>query len=272
MRSVQANWLPTGEDWQARLGSLKGLAAAETAARLRELATCRLDLTQVAKLDRSLARVVAANGGQLPGLEPVRLAVLGSATTSHLPPGIRVAGLRRGLAVEVYEAPYGMYWQELMDAGSGVYGFGPQAVLLALDARHVAALGGAEAAVERMRVCWRQAKAALGCQVIQQTAMPVLPRPVTWAAVSSAIWVLPSAASWLADRLAICAELRLRSATEASASRSLPLRAASWLVDSAPSCTTPSAAACAVLRNGLPCRACSARALSLFSMIACLSG
>jgi FkbH-like protein len=174
--AVQANWLPTREDWQERLRSLKGLGPAAAAGLLRALATERLDFTQVTKLDRSLLRTLAEHGGKLAGLEPARLAVLGSATTSHLPAGLRVAGLRRGLALEVYEADYGMYWQELMDTGSGLHAFKPQVVLLALDARHVTAGGAtAESAVESMRSCWRQAKANFGCQVIQQTVLPVFP-------------------------------------------------------------------------------------------------
>jgi FkbH-like protein len=172
---VQANWLPIREDWQQTLQWLKGLDAPAAAALLRELATARLDFGQVTKLDRALQRTLAANGGKLPGLEPVKLAILASATTSHLPSGIRVAGLRRGLAIEVYEADYGMYQQELMDSSSALYAFRPQTLLLALDARHIAALGQPEGALQLLRSLWRQAKANLGCQVIQQTVMPILP-------------------------------------------------------------------------------------------------
>jgi FkbH-like protein len=178
---VQLNWLPVCEDWDERLHAAKRLDGTEPlaklAAELRELATSRMEFAQMGKLDRVLQRAIALNGGGLPGLEPVRLAVLGSATTSHLPPGIRVAGLRRGLAIEVYEAPYGMYRQELMDAGSGLHAFRPEVVLLALDARHLAAANGAtaEAALELMRACWQKAQASFGCMLLQQTVLPVFP-------------------------------------------------------------------------------------------------
>ncbi len=109
---MQFNWLPVREDFDNALREVKTLSAADAARRLRDLATSRLDLTQTAKLDRALLNALKSHGN-LPGLEPLRLAILSSATTSHLPPGIRVAGLRRGLAIEIYEAPYGMYWQEL---------------------------------------------------------------------------------------------------------------------------------------------------------------
>ena len=139
-----------------------------------------MDFVQMGKLDRAFRRALEANGGKLLGLEPVKLAVLGSATTSHLGPGIRVAGLRRGLAIEVHEGHYGMYWQELSDlggAGAELKEFAPDVILLALDARHLAASEGAtpEAALDLMRACWRQAKANFRCQVLQQTVMPVFP-------------------------------------------------------------------------------------------------
>jgi FkbH-like protein len=133
-----------------------------------------MDFVQFSKLDRALQKVLATKPH---GLEPVKLAILGSATISHLGAGIRVAGLRRGFAVDLYEAPYGMYWQELMDHNSGLYAFQPEVILLALDARHLAAAEGstADAALDLMRACWRQAKASFNCQVIQQTVLPVFP-------------------------------------------------------------------------------------------------
>jgi len=175
---MQLNWLPLREDWDSLLRSVKELPIAEAAPVLRELAGSRMDFAQMGKLDRVLVRLAAGSaGGAIPGLERVRLAILGSATISHLPPGIRVAGLRRGLQIEVYEAPYGMYWQELMDAGSGLHEFRPEVMLLALDARHVAGAEGSSvaSALELMRACWRQARTAFSCQVLQQTVMPVFP-------------------------------------------------------------------------------------------------
>src|ERR1700756_5267320 len=109
---MQFNWLPVREDFDEALREVKSLPAAAASSRLRDLATSRLDLTQTTKLDRAFLNALKTHGPP-PGLEPLRLAILGSATTSHLPPGIRVAGLRRGLAIEVDEAPYGMYYQEL---------------------------------------------------------------------------------------------------------------------------------------------------------------
>jgi len=173
---MQFSWLPVREDFDDALREVKTLHATDAILTLRELATSRLDLAQTSKLDRALLNALKSHPS-LPGLEPLRLAILGSATTSHLPPGVRVAGLRRGLAIEVYEAPYGMYWQELMTDSSGLHDFKPNAIVLTHDARHLAAADGATAdsALELMQSCWRKARSAFRCQIVQQTVMPVLP-------------------------------------------------------------------------------------------------
>ncbi len=175
---MHLNWLPEREDWNERLQDAKSLSAADAGVGLRTLASSRMEFVQLGRLDRLFQRRISEHGATLPGLEPVKLALLGSATISHLSPGIRVAGLRRGLAIEIYEAPYGMYRQELMEKGSGLHAFRPDVILLALDARHLAAAEGAsaESALELMRGCWQQAKAEFGCQVIQQTVLPVFPK------------------------------------------------------------------------------------------------
>jgi FkbH-like protein len=174
---VHLSWLREHDDWEAARQRIGGSEPSEQASLLRDLANSRMDFAQVIKLGRALDRALAAAGGALPGVQGVRLAILGSATTSHLVPGIRVAGLRRGLAIEVYEAPYGMYWQELTDPDSGLFAFRPEALLLALDAHHVAGAAGstAEGALDLMRRCWGQAREAFHCQILQQTVLPVFP-------------------------------------------------------------------------------------------------
>ena len=107
----------------------------------------------------------------------LRLALIGSSTLTHLAPAIRVAALRRGFWVEIFEGHYGMYHQELADPNSDLYTFRPDVVLIALDAHHVA--GGesssSAAALETMQSCWALAKEQLGAAVIQQTVLPVMP-------------------------------------------------------------------------------------------------
>ena len=73
-----------------------------------------------------------------------------------------------------------------MDPGSGLHGFAPNAVLFALDARHL--LAGIEPGgdpnddgrriaglVDDLAAQWSRARQAFRCQVIQQTLLPVFP-------------------------------------------------------------------------------------------------
>ena len=178
-------WLPQVENWRARLSALQdgGDAPWERAV---ALANFRLDFIRTNALDG----VVQCLFGEAPPAEaigkPIRLAILGSSTTTHLQAGIRVAGLRRGLWIAVYENAYGQYWQELADPRSGLHRFRPNAVLFALDAHHLAAgLGagldseGARATFDevcrRLRECWQLAREQFGCLLLQQTPLPLQP-------------------------------------------------------------------------------------------------
>ncbi|MBV8494550.1 MAG: HAD family hydrolase, partial [Alphaproteobacteria bacterium] len=155
------------------------------------LANARLDFVRTNALDQIVQRRFAEGPPPQrpmagPATKPVRLALLGSATMAHLHAGIRVAGLRRGLWITVYENDYGQYWQELADRHSALHAFRPNAVLLALDPHHLTAglralAGEAEARErllewqERLRQCWELAREAFRCPVLQQTPLPVHP-------------------------------------------------------------------------------------------------
>ncbi len=178
-------WLPEVQDWRVRLRGLSTEPSAAWEAGVA-LANARLDFIKTNALDEMLRRSI---GDAVPDAaigKPVRLAILGSCTTAHLHSGIRVAALRRGLHASIYENDYGQYWQELADAESPLHAFRPTVVLLALDAHHLTAgisvgldAAGAAAAVAemvaRVRQCWHLARAAFGCQIIQQLPLPVHP-------------------------------------------------------------------------------------------------
>lgn len=182
-------WLPEAGDFTARIRLLQGsppnLGAPDWAG-LVSLANLRLDFLRTGRLDTLLRRDFAE--APPPGLptRPVRLAILGSSTTLHLPAPIRVAGLRRNIHVTVHEGEYGQYLQELTDVSSALHRFRPDTVLLAFDARHVtagldamadadAARAACDAMLAHMRQCWTLARERLGAAVIQQTVLPVLP-------------------------------------------------------------------------------------------------
>ena len=174
---------PPSPDFRARLRALPPQDAAAWAA-LVALAGFRLSPLQTNALDAALtARFPLPPGGLT--APPVRLAVLGSATTGHLLAGLRVAGLRRGMHVTTHEGAYGQYLQEL-SAPRDLAAFGATALLLALDARHVAAgasagldAAGAAAVVAeatgRVRQAWGLARAAFRGPVLQQTVLPLHP-------------------------------------------------------------------------------------------------
>ncbi len=180
-------WLPSVEDWPARIGQVERLNPTPDAwDKLVSLAKTRLDFLRASRLDRSLTRLFGAKPPSGLATRPVRLAVLGSSTTEHLGAAIRVAALRRGLWVTLFEPDYGQYRQALADPASALHAFQPTAVLLALDAHHLMGVAdpalGADAAadeiertLETLRGLWRSARDAFRCQVIQQTALPVFP-------------------------------------------------------------------------------------------------
>ena len=179
---VEFYWLPRIEEWRERLRRL-GEAGDGAWDEAVALAAARLDAVQTNALD-TMARRAGVEPPASPPDKPARLALLGSSTMAHLHPAIRVAGLRRRMRVETYENDYGQYWQELADPGSALHRFSPNAILLALDARHLAnGIGAASSAAdvdaalgdagERVRACWRLAREAFGCPVIHQLALPV---------------------------------------------------------------------------------------------------
>jgi FkbH-like protein len=186
-------WLPEARDFAARIRSLDMAAAPQAAAlqgasrwaELVSLAGLRLDFLQTGRLDAMLCRDFVEAPVGLP-TRPVRLAILGSSTTVHLPAPIRVAALRRSIHVTIHEGEYGQYLQELGDVKSDLHRFRPDTVLLAFDARHLTAgldamadADGARMALDaaraRIRRCWTLARGTLGATVIQQTVLPVLP-------------------------------------------------------------------------------------------------
>ena len=177
------HWLPEAQEWRPALAAFRNGASRSWEEAVR-LAGHKLDFVKTAALDQA---VLAAFPVPPAGLvaPPIRLAILGSATMTHLQPSLRVAALRRGMHVTVYENDYGQYLQELHDSGSALHRFKPDTILFALDAFHLTAgidasmtEAEAEAAFQGMRErvlgCWSLAR-GMGARVLHQTPLPVIP-------------------------------------------------------------------------------------------------
>ncbi|WP_158804264.1 HAD family hydrolase [Acidisoma sp. L85] len=180
----QLHWLPI--ESEVRRG-IKMLATASDPLKAAiALANTRLDFLSTNALDDIVRRVCDVEHLGEIGTRPVRLAILGSSTLSHLHAAIRVAALRRSIWITTYETAYGQYLQELMDPDSGLHQFNPTTILFSFDAHHVArnvdrALSSQDAeatlnsALDRIRHCWALARRSFQCTILQQTVLNSLP-------------------------------------------------------------------------------------------------
>ena len=181
MRTPPAlEWLPVEPDWRQKLRAFRTDGTLDDAI---GLANGRLDFVATNALDAAVSARIGSSPPSDLSTRPVKLAILGSSTLAHLHASIRVGALRRGIWVETYENAYAQYLQELSDTVSPLHEFAPTTVLFAFDAAHVTAgidvaqtSADADAiltdACERIRSCWRQAREAFRCPIIQQTLLP----------------------------------------------------------------------------------------------------
>ena len=175
---IAMDWLPPSSGLSDRVR--QGLAARtpeERLALLVPLAQYRLTYLETVQLDRALQTVASVGDS---AQSRVRLAILASATVDHLAPAVRVAGLRRGLWIDTYIAPYGQYRQELLGASTGIQRFDPHFVLFAIgvgetiagipiDATATDVHARVSATIEELSQLWELARRNLGAAVMQQT-------------------------------------------------------------------------------------------------------
>jgi FkbH-like protein len=175
-------WLPTPRDFRGDLRAALNASPHSTdqLERLAALARHRLDFLETIQLDRALSQVTPDTDSNT----RIKVAILASSTVDHLAPAIRVAGLRRGLLIDVHVAPFGQYRQELLNTDSDLYRFNPQFVLLSLTAREAMSRTSALASeaeadatidgtVEELRALWQRASGTLNATVVQQTFLNV---------------------------------------------------------------------------------------------------
>jgi FkbH-like protein len=180
---------PTGRprgpvDAPARDGTawLRQARAAARDGRLAEAARClreAVDAGDDFPVWHAGAALLPALGDVETPRRTARLAVLGSYTTAHLLPVLRLAAWRLGIRLETWEAPYAQHRQAILDPSSPLWAFAPEVVLLAVHAGalelpgYSAAPGEAvEAEVARWTGLWEAVARRAGARVIQHTFVP----------------------------------------------------------------------------------------------------
>jgi FkbH-like protein len=185
MANPELYWLPQSDRWLYDMKAVEALPSDDDALwdATRALAGIRMDFLQTMRLDRQIRRLFPdAQPGALT-TQPIRLAILGTATVDHLCAGIRVALLRRGLWAATYVCHYGMMQQELFDTHSDLHRFAPTHVLFSIDAGNLTsaldtvsepeqARAALAAAVGDIRGMWKTVRETLRAKVIQQTVVP----------------------------------------------------------------------------------------------------
>lgn len=99
---------------------------------------------EVAQL-AAFAEKLATLGEPIPGLTPVRVAILGAYTTTSIVAAARCALLQAGFLATTYEAPFDAYRQEVLDPESQLWRFAPEAVLVAVGSCNLRWLPAADA-------------------------------------------------------------------------------------------------------------------------------
>lgn len=144
------------------------------AAELRRTLAKGMTYTQQVAAARAADALMA--GPDAGALQPWRLAVAGSSTTAQLMPLLRLHAFCRGLRLETYEAPFGLYRQEILDPGSALYRFKPQTVLLYVDHRD-AEPGPVEDEAGRWEGLWGRLAQGAKCSVVMNNFAAPAARP-----------------------------------------------------------------------------------------------
>ena len=144
----QLQWmLPAPKDFSDRLKALENYSPGPPGLELQALAQHALNLSQLTKLAKAIARA-NADGRSLDPLVAFRLGVLSNSTTDLVVPALVASAARRGIALEVIQPSYDQVAQEALAPDSKVNSSIPDAVLIAIDFRALPlklSLGNSEA-------------------------------------------------------------------------------------------------------------------------------
>ena len=135
-----------------------------------------MDFTKATSAARRLGQIRRTGGSR--SAVSARVAILGSTTTTQLAAFLDLFLFGHNVDAEIYEAPYGLLRQEILDPTSELYQFRPQFLFLATTRRDLGALPTSSASPEAVREAvdgavdeWltlcQTAHERLGCQVIK---------------------------------------------------------------------------------------------------------
>jgi FkbH-like protein len=155
--------------------SARATPAADAVALLRNTIAPDMDFTAAASASR---RLVKLRRDGVRSAVSARVAVLGSTTTTQLASFLDLFLFAQNVDAEIYEAPYGLLRQEILDPSSDLYRFKPDFIFLAVTRRDLGALpalsdspeaveAAVDAAASEWEGLWRVAHERLGCQIIQ---------------------------------------------------------------------------------------------------------
>jgi len=147
----------------------------DAVALLRNTIAPDMDFTAAAAASRRLAKL-RREGAR--SAASTRVAVLGSTTTTQLASFLDLFLFAQNVDAEIYEAPYGLLQQEILDPSSDLYRFRPDFIFLAVTRRDLGAMpalsdspeaveAAVDAAAGEWEGLWRTAHERLGCQIIQ---------------------------------------------------------------------------------------------------------
>lgn len=149
----------------ARLGRQNGQAA-EAARWLRQGIPLLRDYESLSAAGKLIRKLKASVEG--PSL---RLALLSTATTALLEPVLEALAYASGFTLELYTGPYGSAQLEMLRADSGLYAFGPEAVVVLTHWRDLAlpaiSPSPPEDPAQTWQHCWQAVHQQLACPIIQ---------------------------------------------------------------------------------------------------------
>lgn len=121
-----------------------------------------------------------AENGPIEGFRHEKIAVLGGVTTAQIVAGLRCALLGENVLSDIYEAPFNVFRQEILEPDSALYRFLPSIVLIVVDHHNISRLPDRPMADDEVEVAvaaevdeyvrlWKILRQRRECVIIQHT-------------------------------------------------------------------------------------------------------